>query len=135
MRGFPLLRSFLILLCLAASGIGLARLTVTPPAPQRIGPAGGETLAASAATSLSYRLVLSAEAAEIRIASGDCPALSTASGTLPAAPFITLAVRWKNPPAAGEQRFAKLVLEPAGKPTLTHVFDAPGDIDDILELP
>jgi hypothetical protein len=53
----------------------------------------------------------------------------------PANPNLSLTVQWKNPPAAGEHRFAKLTLEAPGRDTFTHVFDADGDIDDILELP
>ena len=134
MRGFPLLRSFLILLCLAVSGFGLVRLTTAPSAAGK--PlAKEEAKASGAAADLLYRLVLSAEASSISISSGDNAPLTTATGTLPSAAVISLTVRWKNSPAAGEQRFAKLILEPVGKPTLTHVFDATGDIDDILELP
>ncbi len=53
----------------------------------------------------------------------------------PANPQLSLIVRWKNPPAVGEHRFAQLTLEPPGQQTLVHVFDADGDIDDFLELP
>ena len=48
---------------------------------------------------------------------------------------IALVIRWRNPPTAGEHRFAKLTLEIPRQPTFTHVFDADGDIDDFLELP
>jgi len=50
-------------------------------------------------------------------------------------PYVSISVQWRNPPSVDEQRFAKLILEPAGKPTFTHVFDSSGDIDDLLELP
>jgi hypothetical protein len=53
----------------------------------------------------------------------------------PQNPQIGLVVRWKNPTAPGEHRFAKLTLEAPGQATFTHVFDANGDIDDFLELP
>ena len=87
---------------------------------------------------LPYRLILSAEASEIRISAGNETPLSDPSGRLSVSsehPLISLVVKWKSEPAAGEHRFAKLILEPVGKPTITHVFDAAGDIDDILELP
>jgi hypothetical protein len=128
----------MILLCLAVSGFGLLRLTATPPTAGR-SLAKEQAEASVTAADLPYRLVLSAEASVIQIASGDEPPLTEATGRLRPQPsdskVVRLVVRWKNPPAAGEQRFAKLILEPAGRPTLTHVFDAAGDIDDILELP
>ena len=66
------------------------------------------------------------------------PVQSTISGMLeldPNNPRLGLVVRWKNPSAPGEHRFAKLTLEAPGQETFTHVFDAVGDIDDFLELP
>ena len=87
---------------------------------------------------IPYQLQLSAEAAEVKIAIDDEAPLASLSGNLTASsehPVLSLTVRWKQPPGLGERRFAKLTLEPAGKSTVTHVFDASGDIDDILELP
>ena len=66
------------------------------------------------------------------------PEQATISGMLeldPNNPRLGLVVRWKNPSAPGEHRFAKLTLEAPGQETFTHVFDAVGDIDDFLELP
>ncbi len=74
------------------------------------------------------------EAAPIRPADGG----NTVSGTVtidPANPSLSLVVRWKSPAGEGEHRFAKLTLEAPGQPTFTHVFDADGDIDDLIELP
>ncbi len=90
-----------------------------------------------------FRLVLSALAAEVKIDTGRSgPAISPEQmpimGKLeldPQNPHVSLIVRWKNTPATGEHRFAKLTLEPPGQDTFTHVFDADGDIDDLLELP
>lgn len=50
-----------------------------------------------------------------------------------AEPVVFVAVKWKDATVAN--RFAKLTLEPAGKPTLTHFFEAPGTIEDVWELP
>ncbi len=135
-RGSPLLRSIVIVLLLIASAAVLARLTSTrapEKAPLQATPA--ETKPSS--QRLPYRLILSAETAEVKLSAGDRPAVSELSGVLETAPNapLFLTVRWKTPAAAGEHRFAKLVLEPAGKPTITHVFDAEGDIDDVFELP
>lgn len=88
-----------------------------------------------------FRLILSAPAAAVEIDTGKVirPAAETPiTGTLEleaANPHVALVVRWKNPAAAGEHRFAKLILEAPGQETVTHVFDADGDIDDFLELP
>jgi hypothetical protein len=94
------------------------------------------------ASAIPFRLVLSAPAAAVEINTGKPLQLSSEempiSGTLemdPTNPHLALIVRWKNPPAAGEHRFAKLTLEAPKQPTFTHVFDADGDIDDFLELP
>ena len=89
-----------------------------------------------------FHLTLSAQAAELEIDTGKIIQLpvtdSTVSGTLeidPENPRIGLRIRWKSPVAQSEHRFAKLVLEPPNRSTLTHIFDAAGDIDDFLELP
>lgn len=49
-------------------------------------------------------------------------------------PVVFLTVKWAEP-EGGSERFAKLTLEPAGKPTLSHYFEAPGTIEDVWELP
>jgi hypothetical protein len=49
-------------------------------------------------------------------------------------PVAFVTVRWKETSREGTS-FAKLTLEPAGKPTLTHYFEAPGTIEDVWELP
>jgi hypothetical protein len=138
-RGSPLLKSILVLIALVVAGFGLMRLTNIRPTVSA--PSSVDTTApipASTGKSLPYRLILSAETSEILISSGNESPLRETSGRLllPSEhPTINLVVRWKTQPAPGEHRFAKLILEPAGKPTITHVFDAAGDIDDILELP
>lgn len=89
-----------------------------------------------------FRLTLSAPAELVEIDTGEVirPMVggSPVAGTLRLErrnPRVALLVRWKFPAAPGEHRFAKLTLELPGQPTLTHVFDADGDIDDLLELP
>lgn len=92
--------------------------------------------------SVPFRLLLSAPAAEVEIDTGktlslppDGPSLSGTLELDPRNPRVGLIVRWKTPASAGEHRFAKLTLEAPGKDSFTHVFDAGGDIDDLLELP
>jgi hypothetical protein len=135
-RGSPLLRSIIIVLMLIVSAAILTHLT-SSQTPAQI----HRNMTAKESTpliqELPYRLILSAETVEVKLSTGDNAPVSELSGTLHASPNIPLflSVRWKAPPSPGEHRFAKLVLEPAGRPTLTHVFDAEGDIDDVFELP
>ncbi|HEY8960819.1 MAG TPA: hypothetical protein VIM57_01350, partial [Luteolibacter sp.] len=47
-------------------------------------------------------------------------------------PAIFITIRWSD---AGEgNRFAKLTLEPPGKPTRVRYFEAAGDLEDVWEL-
>ena len=142
MRGSPLLRTFVLLLLLAVAGLGLSRLTgrsaavSSPPVPP---PAERP----AAALHWPFELKLGAIPAETRLTSPDGRVLfesqapaTLASGTLvfPANPdSLLLQVRWAAP--ATGHRFAMLTLEPPGRPTLRHVFDAAGDLDDAWELP
>lgn len=106
------------------------------------GPARAGEIATPTAAQTPFRLLLSAEASELEIDTGSIirPSLngSEIAGTLdldPQNPRVALVVRWKQPAAEGEHRFAKLTLELPGRPTFTHVFDARGDLDELLELP
>lgn len=142
MRGSPLVRFILLAIALAATAVGVSRVTAvrpisapTPPIPIAENPT-------THPESVPFRLLLSAPAALVEIDTGKPlqPPLDGASlsGTLEldfANPHVGLLVRWKNPPSANEHRFAKLTLEIPGQETYTHVFDAQGDIDDFQELP
>lgn len=92
--------------------------------------------------SVPYRLLLSSPAAAIEIDTGMPIRPSTDSSTIsglleldPQNPHLGLIIKWKQAALPGEHHFAKLTLEAPGQPTFTHIFDAPGDIDDFLELP
>ena len=142
MRGSPLIRFILLALALAATGLGLLRVTARRSSDQTAAPLVVIEKPANAAKSLPFRLRLSAPATEVEINTGKLirPPLegSLLVGSLeldPQNPRIGLVVRWKNLTAPGEHRFAKLTLEAPGQATFTHVFDASGDIDDFLELP
>lgn len=141
-RGSPLVRFILLTLALAATGLGLVRVTTARDGDKPTAADGATNKPAASETSVPYRLLLSAPAAEIEIDTGKTirPTVlgPLISGTLemdPKNPHVGLVVRWKNPATTGEQRFAKLTLEAPGQATFTHVFDAAGDIDDFLELP
>lgn len=143
MRGSPLLRFILLALALAATAAGLARVTSSRGdrlTPDRTGTVVEKTAASKNA--VPFRLLLSAPASEIVIdAAGElrpAPDSGLLSGSVPLDPdnpTLGLVVRWKNQATPGEHRFAKLTLEAPGQPTFTHVFDADGDIDDLIELP
>lgn len=47
--------------------------------------------------------------------------------------WIALEISWSSTTAP--RHFAKLQLDVPGQESLTHVFDASGEIDDIWELP
>lgn len=136
MRGSPFVRFILLCLALSLTGFGLVRLTSVKSSADR-----QEALVAvnqPTTRSIPFRLLLSAPAAEAEINTVRLATASTMSGVLeldPSNPQVALVVRWKNPTSVGEHRFAKLTLEAPGQETLTHVFDAAGDIDDFIELP
>ncbi len=48
-------------------------------------------------------------------------------------PVLEIKVDWLE--ESGFPGFAKVVVEAPGRETFTHVFEAPGDIDDFVELP
>jgi len=141
-RGSPLVRSILLTIALVIAGIGLVRLTAErtqdtqlPLPPVQV---SAETVAGR------FHLLLSAPAADVVVATGRDEWIAAATDDAAAGgvlefdrrnPQISLIVRWAGPAQAGEHRFAKLTLELPGKPTLVHVFDARGDLDEFLELP
>ena len=140
MRGSPLFRFILLVFALTATGVGLLRVTAArAPRDPTVRPSSVERTALAA---VPFHLVLSAPAATVEIDTGHLARPPTdpspISGMLeldPNNPRVGLVVRWKNPAAAGEHRFAKLTLEAPGQETFSKVFDAAGDIDDFLELP
>lgn len=151
-RGSPLIRTVLVLLALVASGFGFVRLTSQS---MMLADDGVPVMLAEKEELLipaKVRLILSRPAGffELKIGErtvnlkhGDPWELSKKSWEFtgeamidPDSPVVFLKVACV-PPASGDTApvFAKLVVEAEGKKTFTHVFDAPGDIDDFVELP
>ena len=144
MRGLPLIRAQLVLLAVAACGMGLAKLTnrpnAAPPEPRSPPPA-----ATLDRIGVPFDLALSHPARSIRLDPGiDGGALDLDSGPGPHDGSITLDsahriifidIEWSNPPAPGIHRFAKLTLEPPNQPTLTRTFDTTSSLSDVWELP
>ena len=142
MRGSPLIRFICLALALVATAAVLLRVTSAPARAAVTTTVPRVKIATPPLHSVPFHLVLSTLAAEVEIDTGKIirPPVtdSVISGTIeidPENPRLALLVRWLNPAAQHEHRFAKLTLEPPAQATLTHVFDAAGDIDDVLELP
>jgi hypothetical protein len=141
-RGSPLLRFFVLTIALTATGLGLMRVTSAGKTPNPARPALPAEPAATPPQTVPFRLILSSPASFVEIDSGKKVNPSVTAGALsgkiemdPENPQIGLIIRWKNPIAPGEHRFAKIILEPPGKATFTHTFDAVGDLEDFIELP
>lgn len=140
MRGSPLLRTLLIALCLGLTALPLWQMTrdravvmpheAAPPPP-------------STTEVVPFGLKISAVAEHVSLRDEAGNVLWESSGevtaeveaTWPRLPrAVQLEIEWAD--AANAPRyFAKLRLDPPGRDTLTHVFDANSDIDDLWELP
>jgi hypothetical protein len=131
-------------IALALAALGLVQLTAEriTEVPDASGPvpaaAGGDTISGH------FQLLLSAPASELRISTGrderiiSGGAESTLGGSLDfnrLDPRVELVIQWSEPPQTGQHRFAKLSLELPGTPTVIHVFDSAGDIEEWIELP
>lgn len=145
MRGFPLIRTLVILIWLTVSAVALVKLTSRTAPPREHGERKFETVQTTGEKTpvAGYSVSVSSEMSELLINGQDQlvkdqPVSASISGRLPQTDnpnVVELVIRWKNPPSPAERRFARLTIYPPGKPTITHVFDSAGDIDDILELP
>jgi hypothetical protein len=140
-RGSPLLRFLFLTLALAATCLGLMRVTSTGKMPSETQPPPTPRETESSIT--PFQLTLSSPPSLVEIDTGKIfrPALTDTaplSGTLeldPKNPRVGLIVKWKNPTPPGEHRFAKLTLEAPGQNTISHTFDGTGDLDGFIELP
>lgn len=64
------------------------------------------------------------------------PALTGQVELDPADPVVFLTVKWKEGAMGTTDHFAKLTLEPPGKPTLSRYFETPDtELVDVWELP
>ncbi|OYV05903.1 MAG: hypothetical protein CFE26_09125 [Verrucomicrobiales bacterium VVV1] len=141
MRGSPFLRTLMLVAGLLLAGWGILHLAnasgTSEPSTPVIGPVSGE----AAPCGFGLKLSAEAEVVELKGRGGRVLFRREQSGgpftgmiAMDAAePVVFVTVKWKDSTEAN--RFAKLTLEPAGKPTLTHFFEAPGTIGDIWELP
>jgi hypothetical protein len=153
MRGFPLLRSLILLLVLVAGGLGLVWFTregKTVSQHVRTGPtsiSSTGTVPSREILSANYELVCSGPVKRVEILSldaGDQPLEGgtatpelvdlRGSGTLslssPAR--ILLKIEWQE--GGTGPRFARLRLEPPGQRTRQHYFESQGDLEDLWEV-
>lgn len=136
-RGSPLVHSLVLLMGLVMAGGVFFRLTGEEKG-RKTGPERKEIVENPAKVRVPYRLILSAAAERIAVNSGPETSFPALSGTMdidPGNAVVFLRIKWAKPPVAEESRFAKLILEWPGRSTITHVFDAPGDIDEVFEIP
>ena len=141
MSGSPLLRTFLILMVIAASGLLFVRVTAAPTFPKS---AAINLQPAPPADSIraKVRLTLSAPASSVELKSTaqtcSLPQTGEATQTLEIEvsrgnPTLEVRIGW--PKKSAFPRFAKIVVEAPGEKTFTHVFVSPGEINDFVELP
>jgi hypothetical protein len=139
-RGSPLLRTFLIALCLGLAALPLWRMTqpkATVPI-DIVAPATNNTT-----MTVPFGLKLSASAKQVILRDENSRILWESAGTVAAEVEATwprlpssvqIEVEWTDA-ATAPRYFAKLRLDPPGRDTLTHVFDASTNLDDLWELP
>ena len=140
MRGSPFLRTLLLAGGLLLAGLVLWRLTREPSGTVHSLVPEHEPIAT--APPCGFELKLSARAESVELKNRDGRVLfqtGRTSGPLLGKfmpdvidPAIFVTIRWTD---AGEgNRFAKLTLEPPGKPTQVRYFEAAGDLEDVWEL-
>jgi hypothetical protein len=139
-RGSPFLRTLLLACGLLLAGLVLWRL-VRNPAPVETArhAAPGEPTAVGDRTGFELKLSRPAESVELKGRDGRVLFQSGRNagpwlGTLAldaVDPTVFVTIRWAD--AGGG--FAKLTLEPPGEPTRVRFFEAPGDLEDVWELP
>ena len=140
MRGSPFLRTLLLAGGLLLAGLVLWRLTREPAVAVSSRPA---EQAPPAAVRWGFELKLSSAAESVELKSGSGGMLlrsSRTTGPLLGSldfdatddPVVFISIRWAG---SGEgNHFAKLTLEPPGKPTQVRYFEAAGDLEDVWEL-
>ena len=140
MRGSPFLRTLLLAGGLLLAGLVLWRLTREPR--EAIRPVQPEHEPIATAPPCGFELKLSARAESVELKNREGEVLFQTTRTagpllgkfMPDVidPAIFVTIRWADSSAGN--RFAKLTLEPPGKPTLVRYFEAAGDLEDVWEL-
>jgi hypothetical protein len=140
-RGSPLLRTFLVVLCLGLAAYPLWKMTRarTVERPDAAAPVAAavemEVPFSLQGSALMRRIVIKDEAGTVMWEAPDPITEGEIHDSLPRLPrSVQVRIEWADPSPA-PRYFAKLRLEATGRDTLTHVFDSAAGIDDIWELP
>jgi hypothetical protein len=139
MRGFPLVRSLIVLVIIAVASLALLKLTKHKTAETQI---TKKITTTELNEIVPFILTLSSPAKSIKVSDEKNQLLfekkddifSDIENQLSHLPkSIHLEISWTD--STSPHYFAKISLEPRGKQTLIHNFDSPSNIDDIWELP
>ena len=143
MRGFPLLRTLLTALVLTLAALPLWRITRNQGENlPGVGNAASRNSTAAVTMSVPFTMTLSATASRIIIRDetgstlwqSESPVSAQIDGLWSRLPSsVLIEISWSE--SSAPRYFAKLRLDPPGRSSLTHVFDAAADIDDLWELP
>ncbi|MFD0894431.1 hypothetical protein KBB96_06575 [Luteolibacter ambystomatis] len=141
-RGSPLFRTLLLAGGLLLVGWGMLHFADTADADLPNEPTGAHEAARISRTGFALKLSSPAASVDLRNRAGLTLFHGNASEPLvgmvaldESDPAIFIHVQWASAPPAGMNHFAKLSLEPSGKPTLVRYFETAGDLDDVWELP
>ena len=140
MRGSPLLRTFLITLCLGLAALPLWHMTreraaTKPDAPPVQHPTATTTVPFSLTLSAPAKRVVLRDESGATLWESPSDVAAEVDASWPRLPrSVQIEVTWSDT-ATAPRYFAKLRLDPPGRDTLTHVFDAGTNLDDLWELP
>lgn len=139
MRGSPLFRTLAVAIALIACGWSLRALTTRPEAPVASPPAENPR-PEEAGRPVPFFLTLSHPAHSVSLESAaanqqlspDSQQLAGSIALQAEHDAIFLRIEWQD--EAPAPRFAKLVIEPAERSSLTRTFDATGTLEDVWEI-
>jgi len=141
-RGSPLFRTLLLAGGLLLAGWGMLRFGGTAVAKVQAAPTTQAESGPAATTGFALKLSAPASSVELKdregrtlFRAGSADPLVGMIALASADPAVFVSIHWQAAPPAGLNHFAKLSLEPAGKPTLVRYFETAGDLDDVWELP
>lgn len=143
MRGSPLIRTLLLACALVLAGWGMLHFIAASASTETGHPTDSHTHAEDAPSArygFAVKLSHPAESFQAADRSGrilfQSPALIGQVALDPTDPVVFLTVKWKEPATATANHFAKVTLEPPGKPTVSRYFETPdSELIDVWELP
>lgn len=141
-RGSPLFRTLLLVGGLLLAGWGMLRFGRSAAANLPVDAGRAQETSRTSQTGFALKLSSAASSVDLKNRAGEL--LFHAAGADPLVglialdetdPAVFIRIQWTSAPPAGMNHFAKLSLEPSGKPTLVRYFETAGDLDDVWELP